>query len=100
MKPIETENVLHGLERLFWDVDTEAIDPEVHAAWIVERVLEYGDLPDVRLLIDWLGWNAFLQYVANARFLSARTWNFWKTILEKEGLSCTRTFSREAAWIS
>ena len=33
---------------LFWDVDRAAIDPERHAAWLAQRVVEYGP-PDASL---------------------------------------------------
>ncbi len=33
---------------LFWDVDSEKLDPESNAAFIIQRVLQYG------LIEDWL----------------------------------------------
>ena len=31
---------------LFWDTDPKKIDPEKNARYIIERVLEYGDLKE------------------------------------------------------
>ena len=33
---------------LFWDADE--IDPEKHAAYVIARVLDFGDVEDVRKL--------------------------------------------------
>jgi hypothetical protein len=35
--------------------------------------------------------------VAQARFSSARTREFWHRMLDKEGMTCTRRYSREGA---
>jgi len=32
---------------LFWDVDPETIDPEKHARYIIERVLDFGRSEEV-----------------------------------------------------
>ena len=37
--------------RLFWDVDPEAIDEQVHCRYIIQRVLERGSLEDIRATI-------------------------------------------------
>lgn len=35
---------------LFWDTDVEKLDAPKHAAYIIERVLNYGTLQDWKLL--------------------------------------------------
>lgn len=85
--------------RLFWDVDISEIDLSAHAQWVVERVLEYGDFNDVQALILSFGRSGFLDIVSRARFSSRKTMRFWETMLKQEGVSCTRKFSRETAWI-
>ncbi|MBX2979584.1 MAG: hypothetical protein KF905_09840 [Flavobacteriales bacterium] len=34
--------------RIFWDVDFDRLDHETDAAFIIERVFSWGDIPDVR----------------------------------------------------
>ncbi|MBR1720636.1 MAG: hypothetical protein IJ726_09580, partial [Phocaeicola sp.] len=36
---------------IFWDVDRQSIDPVVHAPYIVQRVLEYGQYSDWKHLL-------------------------------------------------
>ena len=38
--------------RLFWDVDPDEIDEQVHCRYIIQRVLERGTLDDIRATIS------------------------------------------------
>lgn len=35
---------------LFWDVDPKTIDPEKHARYVIERILDFGEPEEVRWL--------------------------------------------------
>ena len=35
-------------QELFWDVDPETIDDQTHRRYVIGRVLERGELPDLR----------------------------------------------------
>ena len=90
--------VVKRLQRLFWDQRLAVEHLEANSLWVVERVVELGDLDDVRLLIGHLGKERFLQHVAEARFSSEKTRAFWQQILAREGVPCTtRSFRDEAA---
>lgn len=91
------ENVVQQIGRLFWDVDLTASHLGEHPLWVVERVLEYGDLGDIRILTAFFGRETLLRLVGEARFSSDRTREFWQRVLEREGAACTRRFSREEA---
>lgn len=89
--------VVLTLQRLFWDRSLRKRDLEQYPLWVVGRVLEYGTLTDVRTLVAAMGRDRFLRYVARAPLRSSRTRALWQAILRKEGLTCTRKFSRPAA---
>jgi transcriptional regulator with XRE-family HTH domain len=89
--------VVRTLGRLFWDQPLTARHLKEHPLWVVERVLEYGNLNDVRILAEFIGREDFLQLAREARFSSDRTRVFWQQVLEREGMTCTRKFSREEA---
>jgi transcriptional regulator with XRE-family HTH domain len=91
------ENVVQQIGRLFWDVDLTTSHLDEYPLWVVERVLEYGSLGDVRILAAFLGREKLLDLVSTSRFSSERTRQFWQQMLKREGLSCTRKFSREEA---
>ena len=85
------------LRRLFWDHPLVPEDLDRHTIWVVERVLEFGQLEDVHRLRDYLGREAFWAAVQEARFSSAKTQHFWKQLLALEGYTCTRAFCRNIA---
>ena len=73
-------------------------DLEHYPLWILERTLEYGTLEDVAYLVKIMGQKEFLEHVAQVRFKCAKTENFWRLILQREGIvPCMKKFSlREA----
>jgi len=95
--PPKRPKVVQRLRRLFWDQSLTARHLEENPMWVVERVLEYGNLEDVHHLVLYLGRNTFLGHVSGARFSSDRTRVFWQQILSREGMTCTRKYSREEA---
>jgi len=92
------QEIRKKLGRLFWDHPFTPDDLATHAAWVTERVLEYGDLDDVRMLHDMMGREAFLAAAAKAHRVSPRTRNFWTQLLEMEGIPCTKKYSRNTVW--
>jgi hypothetical protein len=77
---------------LFWDVDPAALDRDLHQRYIVERVLELGDLPAVRALFALYSREEIAQVVLASRQLSRRSARFWAVALElqEQPLACTR----------
>lgn len=99
-RPRSRRTAMTKLTRLFWDHDLKPGDLKRHPAWVISRILEYGNLDDVRILQSVIGKREFLRKVAGSRFSSSRTEAFWRCMLEVEGVACTkRSFPREA-WIS
>lgn len=91
------EHVIQQVGRLFWDQVLTTSHLEEHSLWVVERVLDYGDLGDIRILAAFFGREVLLTLAGQARFSSDRTRVFWQHALEREGMACTRRFSREEA---
>lgn len=62
---------------LFWDVDREAMDPEKHKRFIIERVLARGDTDDFRWAKDRYGLDTLKEVLINAKTLDAKSLSFW-----------------------
>lgn len=92
-----TPSGLRKLDRLFWDRRLRKRDLEEYPLWVIERVLEYGSLEDVRIIAARMGRKRFLDNVAQVRFKSAKAENFWHLILQREGIPCTKRSSRKEA---
>lgn len=88
---------MHQLKRLFWDCPLKAEHFRKYPAWVTERVLDYGTLGDVKILIQFMGREKFLEIVSQIRFKSVRTKTFWQYILEKENKPCMQKPFRQEA---
>ncbi len=60
--------VMQKIRRLFWDRPLTTEHLENNTLWVVERVLEYGNLDDLLSLQGLLGRETFLRHVSQARF--------------------------------
>lgn len=89
-------------EYLFWDVNRDDVDPEKNAPFLVQRVLEYGQLSDWDLLNALYGLDKITEIAKNLRSLDPRALSFISVIssIPKEQFRCytTRQSSRKH-WI-
>jgi hypothetical protein len=56
-------------KRIFWDVDFNQIDYEKHFRFVIERVFERGDVPDIRNCRRYYGDEKVREVLLNAKFL-------------------------------
>lgn len=94
---VNKENVIQTIKRLFWDKPLTSALMDSHQQWVVQRVLETGNMKDVHILQSCLGKELFLQTVSRINFSSRKTDSFWKEILKKENIKCTKKSFRETA---
>lgn len=57
---------------LFWDVDMNSIDKEKNSPFIVQRVLEYGQLPDWKIINNYYGLDRIISTARNLRSLDPK----------------------------
>jgi transcriptional regulator with XRE-family HTH domain len=88
---------LRRLRRLFWDHALVARDLKEHPRWVAGRVLEHGDLRDIRFLAGELGTETLVELTAAVRFSSKKADRFWRSMREMEGTTCAKEPSRPAA---
>jgi len=65
---------------IFWDVDRDHIDLSRHAPYVVQRVLEYGQIGDWKLLLAYYGLDEIVSISKNLRSLEPRALAFISTI--------------------
>jgi len=98
---LKVDRGIKRLRRLFWDRSLSADDLESHSRWVVGRIVEYGDIADVRFLAGVMGVKRFLELTESVRFSSRRAARFWELIRTMEGMACTKKRSRpvvESFW--
>lgn len=69
-------------QSLFWDVDPKKINPQKHAVYVIERILEFGRDNEVRWLWQTYKLRLIKKVVQNSRVLTPQTKNLW-TLLTK-----------------
>jgi hypothetical protein len=70
------------LRPLFWDTDFDQLRVPGHEPYIIERVLEYGDAPEVRWLLRRFSREQIVQVLRCTRRLSSKSAHFWSLILD------------------
>jgi hypothetical protein len=69
--------------RIFWDVDFDKLDHEVDAAFIIERVFSWGDVPDVRQARRYYGDDRVLAVLLVAENLPFSSLHLISAIFQK-----------------
>jgi hypothetical protein len=88
---------------LFWDVDSEKVDLEQSKRWLVERVLEYGNLNDWKRLKTIYGHDEIKKVVVTIRSMDEVTLSFLCVLLdlERTNFRCyTNKQSAQSFWKS
>ena len=60
-------------KRIFWDIDSEKLDYEKKAGFIIERVFERGDVEDIRMCRRFYGDEKLKEVLTNAKWLMPYT---------------------------
>jgi transcriptional regulator with XRE-family HTH domain len=89
--PRESESdLVHRLGRLFWDRALQSGDMDQYPRWVVDRVIQYGKVADIRALCTFLGRERFLTIVSDVRMQSVKMERFWLSLLRLEGVPCMK----------
>jgi len=64
-------------QRYFWDVNARTLDADRYATYIIERLLEWGDLASVRWLLQRYSRRKIIGVLKKTRALSRMSANFW-----------------------
>jgi len=85
------------LRPLFWEVDFDRLRVQGHERYVIERVLEYGDLPEVKWMLGHFARQEIVQTLRRSRGLSPKSANFWAFILgvPSEEIRCLSTSFRQ-----
>ena len=65
---------------IFWDVDKNTIDLVLNAPFVVQRVLEYGQIGDWKLLLSYYGLAEIVRISRGLRTLEPKALSFISTI--------------------
>ena len=57
-------------EKIFWDTDVQTMDFEKHKSFIISRVFERGDVPDIRACRHYYSHETISKVLLQTRYLS------------------------------
>ncbi|MFH1654846.1 MAG: hypothetical protein ABIE74_12450 [Pseudomonadota bacterium] len=66
--------------KYFWDCEFKDLQFEKYKFFIIERILNFGDVKAVRWLLENTGVRSIKIVVRRSREIDERTKNFWYTI--------------------
>ncbi len=75
----EAEKVPSQFRAFFWDVDIGRIKVKKHSKYIIERILEYGNMDSIYWLQQVFPAQTILGVIGESRKVSEKSKNLWKT---------------------
>jgi len=78
------------LRKYFWDVSFDSLDSRNDSYFILERLLEYGDVQAIRWVLSQYREEELLKVIKTSPRLSAKTGHFWCCYyhLQEDELKC------------
>jgi len=67
---------------LFWDVDPKTIDPQKHAKYIIERVLDFGYDSEIKWMWNYYPKELISDTVKNSRAIFSSTKGLWSQLIK------------------
>ena len=86
------------LKPIFWDLDVERLDIKKHSYQIIDRILEYGNTPQVRWMFKTYPKEEIIEVIKKSRQLSKKSANFWTNYysIPKDEVRCiVRSLQKE-----
>lgn len=89
--------------KYFWDIDPAKLDVSQYPRYVIERLLEYGDFPELRWLFGRFSSEEIVEVLKRSRALSrkrARSWANYFNVSPEE-IRCLRKSyqsQRESIW--
>ncbi len=72
---------LSKFKKLFWEADVTAVDLDEHDHYLIERILEYGDIQEVKWMFEHYNKAKIKEVLCRRRGLSKKSLFFWKMVL-------------------
>ncbi len=73
----QNKSVIPFRQELFWDVDPATIDAQKNATYVIERILELGDISEMKWLTHYYSSSLIRKILQTSRVVSAKSKNLW-----------------------
>ena len=81
------------IKRLFWDVDADRVDPVLHRAFIIRRIIDFGNPQDVRWMKQTYPPQEIQEVTKKSRGISRKSGYYWAAYYDipEEEIECLKT---------
>ena len=69
-------------QTLFWDTDPARIDPQKHARYIIERIMDFGDVEEVKWMWKQYPKQILRSVVQKSRVLHKSSKTLWQRLTQ------------------
>lgn len=76
----QTKKVIKFRQSLFWDVDPKTIHPKKHARYIIERMLDLGNLQEVKWLVHYYPPMLIRDTLHHSRVIHKKSKSLWQLL--------------------
>ena len=66
-----------ALKRLFWDVDSDQVDPVIHRAYIIRRIVDYGTPRDIHWIKQTYSPQEIQEVIKKSKGISRKSGYYW-----------------------
>ena len=90
---MENSNILRNLSQyLFWDYNTDILDPNIDKRLILERVFTRGTENDEKVIFNFYGKEIIKNTILDIKYFDKKTLNYLSIIFDisKEKFKCYR----------
>jgi len=80
-------------KKYFWDIDFRALDPEKHKRFIIGRMLERGNWPEFKSILEYYGQEQVKNILLNLRYMDKKSLRFCSFYfrIPKEDFRCYKS---------
>ncbi|OGY91629.1 MAG: hypothetical protein A3H70_02935 [Candidatus Komeilibacteria bacterium RIFCSPLOWO2_02_FULL_48_11] len=79
-KKTKNKPVIKFRQTLFWDVDPKTIDPKKHARYVIERILDFGNTPEVKWMRRYYSPRLIKNTLKKSRVIHKKSRSLWSLI--------------------
>jgi len=73
----KSNKIISGLSRhLFWDVDFDILNIDIHSQFIIERIVKRGNLSDFKWMLNNYDKDEIIKHIIRIRSLDDKTLHF------------------------
>ena len=86
------DSIPERIKRLFWDVDKERIDIKDQRSFIIRRIIDFGNMDDVKWMLNVYTSDEIIEVVKKSRGLSRKSAYFWSAYfnIPKKDVECLK----------